>query len=62
MRYLKKSDYIKNEQLSLSLQYIFVKMLLNGREIIVQSYFLGFFQLVALVGESVPAKKEQHVM
>ena len=28
MQYLKESDYIKNEQLSLSLRYIFVKMLL----------------------------------
>ena len=36
MQYLKKSDYIKNKQLSLSLRYIFVKMLLNGREIIMQ--------------------------
>ena len=36
MQYLKKSDYIKNKQLSLSLRYIFVKMLLNGREIIMR--------------------------
>ena len=36
MQYLKKSDYIKNKQLSLSLRYIFVKMLLNGQEIIMQ--------------------------
>ena len=36
MQYLKKSDYIKNKQLSLSLRYIFVKMLVNGREIIMQ--------------------------
>ena len=28
MQYLKKNDYIKNKQLSLSLRYIFVKMLL----------------------------------
>ena len=35
MQYLKKSDYIKNKQLSLSLGYIFVKMLLNGQDIIV---------------------------
>ena len=27
MEYLKKSDYIKNKQLSLTLRYIFVKML-----------------------------------
>ena len=31
MQYLKKSDYIKNKQLSLSLRYIFVKMLLKAR-------------------------------
>ena len=36
MQYLKKSDYIKNKQLSLSLRYIFVKKLLNGQEIIIQ--------------------------
>ena len=43
MQYLKKSDYIKNKQLSLSLRYIFVKMLLNGQEIInavISSVFL----------------------
>ena len=33
MQFLKKSDYIKNKQLSLSLRYMFVKMLLNGQEI-----------------------------
>ena len=69
MQYLKKSDYIKNKQLSLSLLYIFVKMLLNGREIIMREYFLYFCQLVALqllcialVGQSVPPQTEQHVM
>ena len=36
MQYLKKSDSIKNKQLSLSLRYIFVKMLPSGREIIMQ--------------------------
>ena len=36
MQYLKKSDYIKNKQLSLSLRYIFVKMLLKGLEIIMR--------------------------
>ena len=32
---LKKGDHIKNKQLLLSLRYIFVKMLLNGQDIIV---------------------------
>ena len=57
-----KESHIKNKQLSLSLRYIFLEMLLNGQENIVQCYFLYFFQVVAiyscsvaLVGQSVPA-------
>ena len=36
-------NHIKNKQLSLSLPYIFLKILLNEQEIIVQCYFLDFF-------------------